>query len=146
MFIPPELLDCECDSCCEGSCSIDLTGRTQDIYVLDLNCVKIRAQIPGRISDCAILWKNRQIFAVIELKGGHTQTNVKQVVDQIQAGIDAIASLTWDQHLHDFYPILMYRGPDPSRALRGKLVKFRGQKRRIIPRSCGSRLRDIPGI
>ena len=33
------------------------------------------------------------------------------------------------------------RGRDPTRALRSRLVELRGQKRRIIPLKCGSRLR-----
>ena len=57
--------------------------------------------------------------------------------------MDDLAS---DQHVTDFYPILMYRGHYPTKALQGKLIEFRGQKRRLIPMACGSRLTSIRGL
>ena len=117
VYVPPQALGCICDACCEGRCHIDLTGRTKVVHVLNLNCVKNAARRKGRISDCAILWKGREIFAVVELKGGDTAVKIDIAVQQIQAGVRAMGDLVWDQHVTDFYPILMYRGRDPTRAL-----------------------------
>lgn len=146
MYVPPQALGCICEACCEGACHIDLTGRARVVHVLDLNCVKNAARRKGRISDCAILWKEKEIFAIVELKGGQSATNVNLVVLQIQAGVRMLDNLAKDQHVTDFYPILMYRGRDPTRSLRSRLVEFRGQKRRIIPMECGSRLSSIRGL
>ena len=92
---------------------------TKTVHVLNLNCVKIAVRREGRISDCAILWKGREIFAVVELKGGDTAVKIDIAVQQIQAGVRLVGDLVWDQHVTDFFPILMYRRRDPTRALNG---------------------------
>ena len=71
---------------------------------------------------------------------------IDRLVEQIQEGVNSIDSLTQDQHLEDFYPVLMYKGKDPTAALRGKTVKIRGIRRTVIPLECGSRLSAIPGL
>lgn len=146
MYVPPQTLGCVCDLCSEGNCSIDLTGRTRIVQVLNLDCVRTATRSTGRIADCAILWNDREIFSVVELKGGQSALNVGLVVQQIQAGVSMIDRLAEDQHVADFYPILMYRGRDPTRALRSSRIAFRGQIRRIIPMECGSRLSSIRGL
>ena len=98
------------------------------------------------MADCAILWKQKQIFAIVELKGGQTKAKVKEVVGQIQGGLDAISHFAWDQDIHDFFPILMYRGPDPTFAFEGSGVEFHGQRRRIIIRACASHISSIKGL
>ena len=80
----------------------------------------------------------------MELKGGLTDVTIKKMVEQIQGSLDMLEEIAWDQDAHDFYPILMYHGKDPTRALKGQLVVFRGIKRKIIPRECGARLSSIP--
>ena len=146
MYVPPQALGCVCDSCSEGNCSIDLTGRARNVRVLNLDCVRAATRSTGRIADCAILWNDREIFAVVELKGGQSGVNVNLVVRQIQAGVSMMERLAEDQHVADFYPILMYRGRDPTKALGSSLIEFRGQRRRIILMECGSRLRSITGL
>ena len=146
MYVPPQVIGCIHDKCCEGRCHIDLIGRIRSIHVLNLNCVRNVIHARGRIADCALLWKEREIFAIVELKGGETSVTVDIVVQQIQTGIRIMDRLSSDQHVSDFYPILMYRGRDPTRALRSRLVEFRGQRRRIIPMKCGSRISNIRGL
>lgn len=146
MYVPPQALCCICDSCSEGDCSIDLTGRTNAIHVLNLDCVREATRCTGRIADCAILWRDKALFAIVELKGGQNAVRANIVVQQIQAGVCLIDRLASDQHVADFYPILMYRGPDPTRTLREQLIEFRGQKRHIIPMECGSRLTSFRGL
>ena len=145
MYVPPQALNCRCDSCSEGDCSIDLTGMARNVDILNLDCLKNVTRRKGRISDCAILWRERGIFAIVELKGGRDLV-IDRLVEQIQEGVNSIDSLAQDQHLEDFYPILMYKGRDPTTALRGKLVEIRGIKRKVIPLECGARLSAIPGI
>ena len=116
MYVPPQALDCTCASCSEGNCSIDLAGTINYVHVLNLDCLKSVTHRKGRISDCAILWRERGIFAIVELKGGRQDAVIDRLVKQIQSGLDIIDSLAPDQHLEDFYPILMYRGEDPTTA------------------------------
>ena len=146
MYIPPQALSCQCESCCEGNCSINLGGRAKTIRVLNLDCLKTATKEKGRISDCAILWREKEIFTIVELKGGQNKVTIDKAVEQIQAGVNLIDSLTKDQHVADFFPVLMYRGPDPTKALHGKLVVCRGIKRKVIPRKCGAKLSSIPGL
>ena len=146
MYVPPQALRCIRDSCSEGNCSIDLTGRKKALHVLNLDCLSKVMRHKGRISDCAILWKEKELFAVVELKGGQSAIDAKRVVEQIQAGVRMVDDLAHDQHVADFYPILMYGGPDPTRTLRDRLIEFRGQKRHVIPMECGSLLTGIPGL
>lgn len=125
---------------------MDLTGRAKAVHVLNLDCVRAAVKRTGRIADCAILWKDRGLFAIVELKGGRNAVDASLVAQQIQSGVDVVGSLVNDQHVSDFYPILMYRGPKPSRNLRHRLIEFRGQKRHIILMACGSRLTGIRGL
>ena len=143
MYIPPQILGCSCDACCEAGCSIDLTGRSKIIHVLDLNCVRTARRLGGKIADCAFLWKEKNIFAIVELKGGLTKVSIDKVTKQIQGGINALNDLMGDQKIEDIYPIYMYAGKDPTAALKGKLVGVRGITRRIIPLKCGERLSSI---
>ena len=145
MYVPPQALNCTCDSCSEGGCSIDLTGTSNYVHVLNLDCLKNVTRREGRTSDCAILWRERGVFAIVELKGGQN-TVIDRLVEQIQEGVNSMDSLAQDQHLEDFYPILMYNGRDPTTALRDKIVEIRGIRRRVIPLECGSRLSAIPGL
>ena len=145
MYVPPQALNCESDSCSEAGCGVDLTGAARYVHVLNLDCLRQTTRRSGRIADCAILWKERGVFAIVELKGGQ-DTIIDRLVEQIQEGVNSIDSLTEEQHLEDFYPILMYKGRDPTAALRGKIVEIQGIKRRVIPLECGSRLSAIPGL
>ena len=145
MYVPPQALNCIRDSCGEAGCRVDLIGATQYVHVLNLDCLRQATRRRGRIADCAILWKESGVFAIVELKGGQ-DTIIDRLVEQIQEGVNSIDSLTQDQHLEDFYPILMYKGRDPTAALRGKIVEIQGIKRRVIPLECGSRLSAIPSL
>ena len=116
------------------------------MHVLNLDCLSKAVRHKGRISDCAILWKEKELFAVVELKGGQSAIDAKRVVEQIQAGVRLVDNLASDQRIVDFYPILMYGGPDPTRTLRDRIIEFRGQKRHVIPMECGSRLTSIRGL
>ena len=140
MYVPPQALSSVCDSCAENNCCLDLTGERTNIRVVNLDDLNSALHGSGSISDCAILWHEREVFAIVELKGGQSSITADRVVEQIQGSLNMIDSLTEDQHVADYFPILLYRGKDPTTSLRGKLVQFRGQPRRIILGSCGVRL------
>ena len=144
MYVPPQALDAVCDSCSEEGCSLDFTGLTQSVKVVNLNRLQNTIRVPGERADCAVLWNEKQIFAIVELKGGQTDVTINKVVRQLQGSVNTLNSLISDQQVHDFYPILMYKGRDPTRSLRGKLIRFRGITRKIIPRECGEKLSSIP--
>ena len=143
MYVPPQALSSTRDSCEEGDCHLDLAGVANTVNVICLDSLKKVLKRPGRISDCAILWKNRDIFAIVELKGGQANVNADLVVKQIQQGLDTMDSLMSDQHIADFFPIILYRSKDPTTSLRGRQVRFRGIDRKIILGQCGNRLNKM---
>ncbi len=113
--------------------------------MVNLDCLRKATKSKGRIADCAILWRGRGVFAIVELKGGQNIV-IGKLVEQIQEGVNIIDRLAQDERVEDFYPILMYRGKDPTTALRGNLVEIRGLKRKVIPLKCGAPLNAIPGL
>ena len=83
------------------------------------------------------------MLAAIELKGGRNIA-IDRIVAQIQGGLNILDRVAQSQDVNDVLPILLYAGRrDPTSALSDKRVNFRGVKRRIIPKPCGSRLDDI---
>ena len=109
-----------------------------------MNCLKRVFRQRGRICDCAVLWKDEGFIAAVELKGGRKNVNISQIVEQLQKGFDLLEQVTASQQVENFVPILLYRGRrDPTPALRDKRIRFRGNKRRIVARPCGSRLTSI---
>ena len=124
-------------------CTLDFTGIASQVQVLSMNCLKQAYRHKGRICDCAVLWKDEQRIAVVELKGGQN-LKIRQLVSQLQGGLDALSEITQGQTVESVVPIVLYQATrDPRPALADKRVKFRGNNRRIIARPCGSRLTDI---
>ena len=108
-----------------------------------MNCLKQAYRHKGRICDCAVLWKDEQRIAVVELKGGQN-LKIRQLVSQLQGGLDVLSEITQGQTVESVVPIVLYQATrDPRPALANKRVKFRGNNRRIIAQPCGSRLTDI---
>ena len=136
------ILDCKREACVGGNCHADLKGLAGQIVVLDLDCVKMVTKHRGRICDYGVLWKNRNLVAAIELKGG-TNLVINRLVEQLQGGLNALSELVGGQTVEAFYPILLFRGKIPVESLAGKRVKFRGTPRRIIAHPCGTRLSAI---
>ena len=134
---------CTRSDCAEGNCHLDLTGLAAEVYVIDMNRVKRAIRHKGRICDCGVLWWRSGLIAAIELKGGRN-TIIERLVEQIQGGLDALAVVVEGQPVTSFFPILMFTGKrDPTRSLAGHRAEFRGQKRRIIARRCGTMLSAI---
>ena len=127
MDLPANVEKCRCESCSGEQCDIGLTGMASEVDVLDLDCIGPIIRHQGEIADCIIWWKEKNLAAVVELKGGQDIT-VKGLVRQIQGGLDALERLTEGQPVDDFIPILMYRA---------------GRPRFIIARPCGFELAAI---
>ena len=49
------------------------------------------------------------------------------------------------QNVKQLYPIVMYKGKDPTRTFEDKRINFKSEKRRIILARCGTRLDWILG-
>lgn len=140
MYPEGKYVNCVCSECDEGGCRLDLSGMTDQVVILDMNCVRQA----GRICDCGILFNREKTIAAVELKGGHQ--NAERLAEQIQGGLNALDDVVKNQHVSKFYPILMYKKSkrDPSRGLAGVgPMRFRGMKRSIMAYPCGTRLLDI---
>ena len=108
-----------------------------------MNCLKQAYRHKGRICDCAVFWKDERRIAVVELKGGQN-LKIRQLVSQLQGGLDVLSEITQGQAVDSVVPIVLYQATrDPRPALADKRVVFRGNNRRIIAQPCGSRLTDI---
>jgi hypothetical protein len=140
MYVPPQAVPCICTSCSESSVTLQLTGIDKNVDVINLDCLKEKTNQAGNIADCAILLKQRDMFAIVELKGGQDRDKVER---QVYGGLNIIDQLTHDQHLQDFFPIFIYKGRDPTTAFRSMRFELRGISRRIIPRRSDSQLVDI---
>ena len=140
MYVPPMAQQCLRTECAESGVSLGLIGMTSKTELINLDCLKRAMRRPGNIADCAVLLQNRDMFAVIELKGAQDRSKVKS---QVEAGLDIVDQMTQDQHLEDFFPIFVYTGRDPTTAFRGMRFEIRGITRRIIPRFTGNELLDI---
>ena len=105
--------------------------------MLSMNCLKRVLRFEGRICDCAVLWKNEGRVAAIELKGGQN-ANIRQLVEQLQGGLNLLDDLIKGQSVSEVMPILLYSGDrEIDSALAKRRVTFRGDKRRIIIGPCG---------
>ena len=133
--------------CDEGACRLDLTGLTNQVLVLDMDCVKQAGRRSGRICDCGILWRYEPRIAAVELKGGLAGLSTARLVEQIQEGLNTLGKVVAGQPVSEFYPILLYRkgNLNTRRALNQKRyrVRFRNQPRYIIADTCGSKLADL---
>ena len=147
LYIEGKYTNCECSDCEEEGCSLDLTGLSNQVQVLDMDCVKRAGSRPGRICDCGILWKHDALIAAVELKGGLAGLSTAKLVEQIQKGLDALYEVVDGQPVSEFYPILLFRkgNLNTRRALNQKRyrVRFRNQPRYIIAGVCGSNLADL---
>lgn len=142
VYLPAKVAPCQCVSCSEGNCHVDLTGLAAQVEVVKLECVKKLLRLAGRMCDCGIVWKNRRFIAAVELKGGKNLA-VDRAVAQIQQGLHTMESVLSGQTVEDFFPILLFRDRDPTPSLGAVRVSFRGSQRRVIARPCGARLANI---
>lgn len=141
MYVPPQAISCQCDHCCENQCSLDLAGIKSQVAVVELNGVRKITRASGNIADCAIIWKNEDVFAIVELKGG--QIASPKAVDQIQGAVNVMMDLFKKQTVKQLYPILLYNGKDPTNTFANERIDFNHEKRRIILAECGTRLETI---
>ncbi len=113
------------------------------ISVLSMDCAKRVLRAPGRTADFAVLSNDSRWIAMIELKGGQ-QLRTKQIVEQIQNGLDMLVNSLDGQIVDHFFPILVHRSEkDPRRALRGRTVTLGESESRIIVAECGDRLSSL---
>lgn len=88
------------------------------------------------------------VVAAVELKGGRN-VDVSTAIEQIQNGLAVIADILESRAAKGWYPILMYSGrmtPPRVKVLRAKRVRFKGRKKAVVKRDCGTQLATIPGI
>ena len=143
MDIPANIQECLRTVCSGGGCHVDLSGIAADVDVLSMDCLKRVIRPQGRICDCGVLWKSTGRIAAIELKGGQN-ISIKNLVLQLQGGLNLLDKILDGQDVEDFFPILLYSGRRRIHsALAKKQVCFRGQPRHVIVKSCGASLASI---
>ena len=143
MDVPAKLSRCLSNTCEEAGCKVDVEGKRGSINVLSMNCVKSTLRAKGRTADFAVLSSNNRWIAMIELKGGQN-LKIKQLVKQIQNGLNILMRGMEDQRVDQFFPILVHHSEkDPRRALSGQMITLGKSQRRIIVAKCGDRLSSL---
>ena len=144
MDIPANIRHCLCKECSEGGCGLDLSGMVSHVEILSMDCLREVLRPKGRICDCGILWKGERRIAAVELKGGQKSVSVRNLVEQLQGGLNILEGILHGQSVSEFFPILLYSGRKlPASALAGRRVRFRDQYSRIFVKPCGARLASI---
>ena len=136
-----------CDRCKHRKCEAALGDVTAHRKLFDADAAMKEAGITSKKCDCFLflIGGNNQglLFVPIELKSG--EAKVRDVVAQIQASVDFVASKCVhvsrnDWHKTKFVPLLVYRSSSSTRKfiqVRQLGVKFRGQESIVSPVKSG---------
>lgn len=139
--------NCLTKSCRERGCVLSLHGL--DIHSLAIiHGTKYQRQnnFTNKLCDRILFCSQSGCFvAAIELKGGNN-INLSNAIQQIQNGLKVADGILQDCTVVDWFPLLVYRGhfgPAETRLLRNKTVEFRGKRKSVIRRHCGSELIEV---
>ena len=89
--------------------------------------------------------EDRFILAAVELKGGGN-VRMSQAIDQIQNGLRVAKDILKGRPVDDWVPLLLYSGRmrlNETRLLQSRSVEFRGERKVVVKRDCGTRLSAV---
>ena len=133
---------CACACCSDQGCKLLLKGLQSPYVILNLECLRDAERVGGHVCDRGVLLGDDKFtIVVIEFKGGQVH-DLKLAIEQLQNGLHLLEGLV-DKPVQDVYPILVYRGQDPTPALVGRKVSFKSFQRSVTPFVCGSNLANI---
>ena len=128
----------------DEGCRIDVSELPrQSLTTIHGSNYQLNHQWQGRLCDRIIIGQsNRGFVCAVELKGGRNII-MSEAINQIQRGLDLIASLLQNASPDQWYPLLVYSGSMTKREsnmLRRNRVSYRGMKARVDRIDCGSSL------
>ena len=95
-----------------------------------------------RIVFCSV---DGLILAAVELKGGQN-VRMSEAIAQIQNGLSVANDILAGRPVDDWVPLLLFSGrmrSDETRLLRNRPVQFRGQRKVVEKRKCGTLLSAV---
>lgn len=140
-------VSCITKSCQENKCRLQLDGVSPTSLAI-IHGAKYQKsnsfteKLCDRIVFCG---EHGLIMAAVELKGGKN-VNISDAREQIQNGLRIAESILGVHPVTEWFPLLLYNGgmhPDETRLLRAKSVEFRGERKNIDKRNCGTRLSTV---
>ena len=138
---------CLTRSCSERGCGLqlDVGGPGSRVIVHGTKYQKTKGfteKLCDRIVFCRA---NGLILAAVELKGGGT-IRMSQAIAQIQNGLRVANDILEGRPVDDWVPLLLYSGRmrlNETRLLQNRSVQFRGQRKVVEKRNCGTPLSAV---
>ncbi len=139
--------NCIARSCKEKSCALQLDNVSQNSLAI-VHGTKyqkthgLTEKLCDRMIFCA---EHGFILVAVELKSGRN-INMSDAIEQIQNGLGLAADILKNHPVAEWVPVLLYSGGMNSheiRLLQNKSVKFRGDRKLVIKRDCGTKLSAI---
>ncbi len=134
-------------SCNENKCALHLDGvNHESLAIIHGTKYQKNHKYHKKLCD-RILFCNKHGFfiAAVELKGGKN-IHMKEAIDQIQNGLEVAANMLRNHPVGEWFPLLLYSGsmhPMGTKLLLNNRVTFRGERKTIIKRDCGTRLSTV---
>ena len=138
---------CLTRSCRERGCSLhlDVGGGASRVIIHGSNYQTIEGFTEKLCDRIVICSAGGLILTAVELKGG-TSIRMSQAIAQIQNGLRAANRILEGRPIDGWLPLLLYRGrlhSDETRLLRNRPVEFRGERKIVVKRDCGTRLSAV---
>ena len=128
----------------DEGCRLDIRGFQRNSLTA-LNGTFYQASHPweGRLCDRIVIGQSNGDFVCsVEMKGGNNP-DMSVAINQIQRGLDLLASVLQSASPKNWYPLLVYSGSmsksDKSLQLK-KTVSYRGRKSTVDRLDCGASL------
>ena len=137
------------ESCSENRCSLGLNGLAPESLAIIDGAEYQRAQrFSEKLCDRLVFMAtDGLVVAVVELKGGG-HLNMSAAIRQIQNGLTIVANIVGSCAVEGWYPVLAHRGritPPMMKVLRNRPVQFRGKRKAVLRKRCGTQLATILG-
>lgn len=145
--ISQEFDDCITDSCYEHGCRLRLDGiAARDLAIIDGSQYQAKYNYHERLSDRIVFCGSRNLsVAIVELKGG-SSIHMTRAITQIKNGLEVAGQILDGANISSWVPLLLYSGGLNStelKLLRTTLVTFRGSRKLIVKRDCGTQLSSV---
>ncbi len=128
----------------ERGCSFQLDGiDRKSVVIIHGSKYQKKYKFQNKLCDRVVFWDSHCLnLAAVELKGGKT-VRLSQAMQQIQNGLSVATNILGNRRVEEWLPVLLYSGsmhPQMTKVLLAKSVEFRGTRKNVVKRRCGTRL------
>ena len=138
---------CLTRSCSERGCGLQLdVGGPRSRVIVHGSKYQEAERLTEKLCDRIVFCRaNGLVLAAVELKGGRN-VRMSQAIDQIQNGLRVAKDILKGRPVDDWVPLLLYSGRmrlNETRLLQSRSVEFRGERKVVVKRDCGTRLSAV---